>query len=338
VVLLAGAMVAVFFISRFFLVALLLAAVSAGIFRPIRLWLQRRLSRAPRLTTLVSMIVFCLIILIPVGALAYFTVNNLIDIAQKALGRNQTILSQLRDFEASLRRLPLFQGALGNLLSSDRLSQLLQQAASGLLKRLTGLVENLVRFFLMLFVYLYSLYFFIRDGGEILRGIGEAIPLPQEDTLEVGQKFLSVARAILKTALLIGGMQGLIGGILYWAVGIEAPVLWGILMMIFGSIPGIGSVIVWLPTAVVLAVLGQYVRAAVVIGVGIAMIPLVELLRPYLIGTDTRIHPVLVLVGVLGGIWVFGISGLLLGPLIMGVAVTLWDIFKRLFSRELRSI
>jgi predicted PurR-regulated permease PerM len=87
-----------------------------------------------------------------------------------------------------------------------------------------------------------------------------------------------------------------------------------------------------------MAILGQYVKAAVVFGVGAAVIPLAELLRPTLVGEDTRIHPVLVLVGVLGGIWIFGLVGLLLGPLIMGVAVTLWDIFKRMFGRELDRI
>jgi predicted PurR-regulated permease PerM len=190
----------------------------------------------------------------------------------------------------------------------------------------------------MFFVYLYSLFFFIRDGDRILRNINDAIPLPEEDKLAVGRKFLSVTRATLKSTFIIGGIQGLIGGVLYWAVGIEGPVLWGILIMIFGAIPGIGSVVIWLPTAAVLAILGQYGKTAIVIGVGAAVIPLAELLRPYLVGEDTRIHPVLVLVGVLGGIWIFGIVGLLLGPLIMGVAVTLWDIFKRMFGRELDKI
>jgi predicted PurR-regulated permease PerM len=284
--------------------------------------------------------VFCLTILIPVGVLGYFTVSNIVDITEKAIGNRGEIMTRIRDFESALRALPFFasKGVLGNLLSSERLSQLLQNVASWVLKQVTGLVENLVRSFLMFFVYLYSLFFFIRDGDRILRNINDAIPLPEEDKLAVGRKFLSVTRATLKSTFIIGGIQGLIGGVLYWAVGIEGPVLWGILIMIFGAIPGIGSVVIWLPTAAVLAILGQYGKTAIVIGVGAAVIPLAELLRPYLVGEDTRIHPVLVLVGVLGGIWIFGIVGLLLGPLIMGVAVTLWDIFKRMFGRELDKI
>ena len=339
-VVLIGAVAFVFVVARFFLVVLLLSALSAGIFHPVNVWLRGRLPITRWLPALVSTVLFCLIILIPVGVLGYFTVASIIDIAEKAMGDNGEILDWIRDFESSLRALPFFagDGALADLVGSDRLSQLLQDGASWVLKQVTGLVENLVRSFLMVFVYLYSLFFLIRDGDRILRGISDAIPLPEEDKLALGRKFLSVTRAILKSTFIIGGIQGVIGGVLYWAVGVQAPVVWGILIMIFAAIPGVGSVVIWLPTAGVMAVLGQYAKAAVVFGVGAAVIPLAELLRPSLVGEDTRIHPVLVLVGVLGGIWIFGIVGLLLGPLIMGLAVTLWEIYKRMFGRELDRI
>jgi predicted PurR-regulated permease PerM len=337
--LLAGVTLLVFFVARFFLVVLLLSALSAGIFHPVHLRLRQRLPRPRWLSATISTVVFCLIILIPAGVLGYFTVSNLIDIANQAVGHNRELLARLRHFESALGTLPLFEsGPLKNVLTSDRLAQLLQNAASWMLRQVTGLVENVVRSILMLFVYLYSLYFFIKDGEPILRGIGDALPLPEEDRLAVERKFLAVTRATLKSTFIIGGTQGVVGGLLYWAVGIQGPVLWGILIMIFASIPGVGSIVIWLPTAAVLLLLGQYGKAAVILAVGAAGIPLAELLRPYLIGGDTRIHPVLVLVGVLGGIWVFGIVGLLLGPLIMGVAVTLWDIFRRMFAQELETI
>jgi predicted PurR-regulated permease PerM len=335
-----GATVFVFFVARFFIVVLLLSALSAGIFYPVQVRLRRRLPRIRWLSALISTVLFCLIILIPVGVLGYFTVSNVINITEKAVGNKGEILARIRDFESALRDLPFFSnnGPLPSLLSGDRLAQLAQNAASWILKQVTGLLENLTRSFLMFFVYLYSLFFFIRDGNRIVRGVGDVVPLPEEDKLAVGRKFLSVTRATLKSTFIVGGIQGVIGGVLYWAVGIEGPVLWGILIMVFGAIPGVGSVVIWLPTAAVLALLGQYVKAAIVFGVGAAVIPLAELLRPSLVGEDTRIHPILVLVGVLGGIWIFGIVGLLLGPLIMGVAVTLWDIFKRMFGSELDKI
>ncbi len=333
------AMVFVFFISRFFLVVLLLSALSAGIFYPLQVRLRPYLPQSRWLSALICTILFFLIILIPVGVIGYFTVNNIIDIAEKVANSYQEILNRLREFQSTFQKLPFFSNkAFGNLLSSDRLSQLLQNAASWVMKQVSGLLENLVRSLLMFFVYLYSLFFFIRDGNRILSSIRDAIPLPDEDKLAVGNKFLSVTRATLKSTFIIGGIQGLIGGVLYWAVAIEGPVLWGVLIMIFAAIPGVGSIVIWLPTAAVVAILGQYIKAGVIFGVGAVVIPLAEILRPYLVGEDTSIHPVLVLVGVLGGIWVFGIFGLLLGPLIMGVAVTLWDIFKRMFGKELEKI
>jgi predicted PurR-regulated permease PerM len=185
---LAGATGLVFFVARFFLVVLLLSALSAGIFHPVHARLRRRLPRPPWLTATVSTVVFCLIILIPVGVLGYFTVSSLIEIANQALGQHGELLSRLRHFETALGNLPLFDsGPLKNLLSSDRMAQLLQNAASWVLRQVTGLVENVVRSILMLFVYLYSLYFFIKDGERILRGIADAIPLPEDDKLAVGR-------------------------------------------------------------------------------------------------------------------------------------------------------
>jgi predicted PurR-regulated permease PerM len=337
---LAGVSVLLFLLARFFLVTLLVAAVSAGLFYPVHRRLWRRGSQSRTLTSLISTVLFVLIILVPVGVLGYFIVDNLIGIARTVSANRAAIHEWLQGLESALQKIPLLSSAqVSQLFNSDRLAQLLQQGGSFLLRRLTGVVENTARFVLLFFIYLYTLYFFIRDGGDMLRSVAEALPLPEEDQRAVTGRFLSVTRATLKSTFIIGGIQGTIGGVLYWILGIQGPVLWGVLIMIFAAIPGVGSIVVWLPTALVLLALGDYLKAVVLLAVGATIIPLVEgLLRPPLVGQDTRLHPVLVLVGVLGGIWVFGIAGLLVGPLIMSIGVTLWDIFKRMFGRELGGI
>ena len=333
---LVGVMVLVFLVARPFLGALLLAALSAGVFYPVHRWIGRRLGKGRSLAPMISTALFCLIILAPAGALGYFTVAGLIDIAETVAGNNREIGNWLRELESSIRALPLFsRGRLAELISPDRLSSGLENAASWMLRQASGVVENVVRLLLLLFVYLYSLFFFIRDGDRILRAVGDTVPLPEADKLAVGRKFLSVTRAILKSTFIIGGLQGLVGGLLYWAVGVQGPVFWGILILVIAAIPGVGPIVVWLPTAVVFAILGEYVKGAVILGVGAAVIPLAELLRPALVGGEARVHPVLVLVGVLGGLALFGIAGLLFGPLIMGALVALWEIFRRMFGREL---
>lgn len=336
-IMLTGVSVLIILVARFFLIALLLAALSAGIFFPVHNRLRRRFGRRSSLAAMVSTILFCLIILGPVGGLGYVIVDNLTSIGRSVVQSSAQVRTWIEGLESFINDMPVPGGGiLLDILNVERLSQLLQRVGSWLLSQVSGLAENVVRLLLMFIVYLYSLYFFIRDGERIIHKISEAIPLPEEDRQAVQGRFLSVTRATLKSTAIIGGIQGLSCGLLYWAVGVRGPVLWGLLIMVFAAIPGIGAVVVWMPISVVLLVMGKYLGAAAVFGAGVTVIPLADvLLRPRLVGRDTQMHPVLVLVGVLGGVSLLGISGLLLGPLIMSVGMVLWNIFKRMFAEEL---
>lgn len=336
-IMLLGISVLIFLVARFFFIALLLAALSAGIFFPVHRWLRRRFGKRQSLAAMVSTILFCLIILGPVGGLGYVIVDNVSSIGRSVVQSSAQVRTWIEGLESFINDIPVpGGGVLLELLNVERLSQLLQRVGSWLLSQVSGLAENVVRLLLMFIVYLYSLYFFIRDGERIIQTVSESMPLPDEDRRAVQGRFLSVTRATLKSTAIIGGIQGLVCGILYWLVGVRGPVLWGLLIMVFAAIPGIGAVVIWLPITIVLLVMGRYVGSAVVFGAGVTVIPLADvLLRPRLVGRDTQMHPVLVLVGVLGGVWLLGISGLLLGPLIMSVGMVLWNIFKRMFTVEL---
>jgi len=179
----------------------------------------------------------------------------------------------------------------------------------------------------------------IRDGDKALLSASAAIPLPKEDRQAIIDKFVSVSRATLKSTFLIGGIQGSIGAILFFALGIPGSVLFGVLFLVLAAIPGLGPAVIWLPTTLILFALGNYLEAVIMLVIGGGLIPLVDyLLRPRLVGRDTQLHPLLVFIGVLGGVSLFGIWGLLFGPLAMSVAVTLLSIFKRIFNVELKEI
>lgn len=339
-VLLTGATALVIVVARIFLLPILLAALSAGLFYPVHRRFAARMSKKPGIAAMISVVLFCLIILVPVAVLGYFVTDNLIQAARTAERNSGQIRDFLNSMDERLKQLPMLQDArIAQLVNLDRLAEPVRRAGSWLLERSAELAGNIARSLLLFFVYLYCLYFFMRDGEKALSRIPDAVPLSGDDRRAVTDKFISVTRATLKGTFIVGAIQGVLGGLLFFALGIGAPVLWGVAFLVLAAIPGLGAVVIWLPATVILLLQGSYFHALVMLAVGGGLIPLVDyLLRPRLVGEDTRLHPVLVLVGVLGGVAVFGIWGLLLGPLVMGVAVTLWGIFARIFRGELKQI
>ncbi len=339
-ILLAGAGLLVFFVARVFLLPILLAAIAAALFHPLHRRILKRLRHRSSLAALISVAVFCLIILIPIALLGYLVTQNVIELTRVVNRNIPQIKSWLLSMESWIATLPFIEGQRASaLIDPTRLVNIIQQAGSTLVERVTSLAGNVARTLLLLFVFIYSLFFLIRDGEKALLSVSEAIPLPQEDKLAIIDKFVSVSRATLKSTFLIGGIQGTIGTVLFLALGIPGAVLFGVLFLVLAAIPGLGPAVIWLPATVVLFALGKYLQGAIMFVIGGGVIPLADyILRPRLVGKDTQLHPLLVVIGVLGGVALFGIWGLLFGPLAMSVAVTLVAIFKRIFKGELKEI
>jgi predicted PurR-regulated permease PerM len=144
----------------------------------------------------------------------------------------------------------------------------------------------------------------------------------------LADRFISVTRAILKSTFVIGVIQGTIGGVAVFLLGLPAAILAGVLLLFLAIIPDIGAVFVWLPASVVLFVRGEYIGGVIMILVGLGIAVVGYILRPRLIGDDIQIHQILVLIGVLGGIAVFGIFGFILGPILISLFVILWQMFR----------
>lgn len=339
-VLLVGAALLVFFVARVFLLPILLAAIAAALFHPLHRRILKRVKQKFTLAAFISLVIFCLIILIPIAVLGYFVTENVIEVA-RLINRNiSQIQSWLQNIDSAISNLPFVEGQrLSGLIDSTRLVGIIQQSLSSILQSTTNLMGNVARVLLLFFVFLYSLFFMIRDGNKALLSASAAIPLPKEDKLAIIDKFVSVSRATLKSTFLIGGIQGTIGAVLFFALGIPGSVLFGVLFLALAAIPGLGPAVIWLPATLILFALGNHLQAAIMFLIGGVLIPLVDyILRPRLVGKDTQLHPLLVFIGVLGGVSLFGIWGLLFGPLAMSVAVTLLSIFKRIFNVELKEI
>jgi predicted PurR-regulated permease PerM len=190
--------------------------------------------------------------------------------------------------------------------------------------------QNAVRFGVMFFLMVYVLYFFLRDGEVLLDTLVHALPLGDDRERELFAKFAEVSRATVKGTLVIGLVQGTLGGMIFGLLGVQGAVFWGSVMVIMSLLPVVGASLVWLPAALIMAANGDYTKAGILVVFGVVVIGLVDnLLRPILVGRDTRMPDYLVLLSTLGGLTVFGASGFVIGPVIAALFLTVWVMFAK---------
>lgn len=189
--------------------------------------------------------------------------------------------------------------------------------------------QNVARFIVMFFLMLYVLFFVVRDGERVLEHVENAMPLADDVERQLARKFAEVSRATLKGTLIVGIVQGTLGGIIFAILGIQGAVFWGCVMVIFSVIPAVGPGLVWFPAALVLIATGALTKGLVLIAYGVLVIGLVDnLLRPVLVGRDTKMPDYLVLLSTLGGLTMFGITGFVLGPVVAALFLTVWQMFE----------
>ena len=188
--------------------------------------------------------------------------------------------------------------------------------------------RNTFSFFVRLLLMLYLTFFLLRDGQKIVIWLRRAAPLGGERTQLLFDKFVEVTRATIKGNMVVAGVQGGLGGFIFWALGVSAPVVWGVVMAILSLIPAVGAFVVWLPVAIYLYSTGDWERATILVAFGSIVIGLSDnVLRPRLVGRDTKLPDYMVLFSTLGGLALLGINGFVIGPLLAVLFVTFWNIF-----------
>lgn len=187
-----------------------------------------------------------------------------------------------------------------------------------------GTFEFLVSFGIML----YLLFFFLRDGAELVRKIRTAVPLAEHQKRRLQLKFNRVVRATVKGNLLVAVTQGALGGLIFWVLDIPSALVWAVLMAFLSLLPAVGAGIVWAPVAAYFLLSGAIWQGVVLTAFGVLVIGLVDnVLRPILVGKDTRMPDYLILISTLGGLAVFGLNGFVIGPLIAALFMSSWGIF-----------
>lgn len=284
-----------------------------------------------------SVVLILLIVVLPLAALGAA-------VAQEAAGLYDRIRTGDIDVSAAIgwveQRLPLAVETAESIgIDIERLQSQLSSSAITVSQfvatRALAIGQDTIRIAVYFFLMLYLLYFFMRDGERILDGMVRTLPFGDERERHLLERFAQVSRATIKGTLVVGIVQGSIGGITFAVLGIGAPVLWGVIMAIFSIIPAIGPAIIWLPAAIMLIANGSIVSGIILILVGSVVIGLADnLLRPLLVGRDTRMPDYLILLTTLGGLTAFGISGFVIGPIIAAFFLSVWEMAKEEYAHD----
>ena len=320
-----------------FLMPVFWAAVLATVFFPLQRRYVARLGGRKSLAAFATMLTIIGLVVVPLFLIG-------VAMSREAVDLHDQIASGAIDLQAPLRFLrritPLATEYLGRFgIDVEGLGQRLSTSAVAVSQFIAssalGIGQDVLRITALFFLMLYILFFFLRDGTRLVATLIRMLPLGDKRERRLLAKFAEVSLATIKGTLVVGVVQGAIGAILFWALGIPAPVFWGTLMAMFSVLPAVGPGLVWLPAAVILLGMGQIVKGIVLIAAGVLVIGLVDnVLRPILVGRDTQMPDYLVLLATLGGLAVFGVSGFVIGPVIAAFFLVVWEMFAQEYAER----
>lgn len=310
-------------IVRPFVNALLWAATLVALLHPVHRRVARHVSHAGLAAAVSSLLVVILVVL-PTALVVTAVVDEL---TRVAAGLPQTTTSWLAPSHP-------VTGAwiswIERYVSLDRLRETrfaptqIETLGVGLAQSSARLLGGVVGVVLQTLLVLFTMFYFFRDGDRFRQMIDRHLPLSSEQTRTLMRRTSDVITASVYGNLLLAGLQGALGGLAFWVVGLSAPLLWGVVMMVLSIIPMLGSFVVWAPAAVYLFLTDHWIRAVGLVVWGIVVVGGVDnLLRPRLVGHQTQMHDLLVFFGVLGGIQLFGALGLVMGPVIIAITMAL---------------
>jgi predicted PurR-regulated permease PerM len=319
-----------------FLKPLLLGALLAGLSRPLYRWMTHVLGGRKSLAAAITLLVLFILVVGPLSAFVGVVVGQAVNVSTQAIPWLQEHFGAGNTFNARewiAVRFPSLAPYLPDQAKIvENLGAVAQSAGGFLVAGASKIGAGTATFLLNLFVMLYAMFFFLRDGRVILEKIFYYMPLEHDDEQLVLQRFTSVTRATIKGTLVIGVIQGALAGFGFWAAGIDGAAFWGTVMVVLSIVPGIGAALVWVPAVIYLFVSGQTL-AGTLLGLWCAAVvgTVDNVLRPTLVGKDAKMPDLLILVGTLGGLFLFGPIGFIVGPIVCGLFLTVWDIYGTTF-------
>lgn len=313
---------------RPFISVLAWAVVLVIVFYPVHQRLRERMGR-PSLSALLSCVLVVLLAVMPLTLLTMAVAEEL----SKAVPNLPSQISSLMNPQTSVlgRVSEWIQGRFGidTLRSEQFMADQLQRSSQFLLSLSFSLVGNIASGIVKAFFVVFTMYYLFRDGDRIVSKLPAALPLERRQSEAIISRTRDVVSASVYGIVVIASLQGLLGGIAFWILGIPSPLLWAVLMTFVCMIPVLGSFLVWLPLAIYLAVSGHWTKAILLVIWGTLVISMIDnLLRPKWMKNQTRLHELLVFFSVLGGISVFGLLGIILGPVVLAITLGLLQTFR----------
>tara|TARA_B100001250_G_C19706202_1_gene747062 strand:- start:123 stop:884 length:762 start_codon:yes stop_codon:yes gene_type:complete len=213
---------------------------------------------------------------------------------------------------------------------TEKADDFLISASKMLYQSVSTISANIINFFLSLFIFVYLTFFFLRDGEKILQHCMDAFPMKNEDESYLLNEFQKTTRATIKGTVMVALAQGFLGYLTLLLIGINGALIWGAVMALLSIIPAVGTILVWLPIALVLFLNGEIMDASLLIFSGVFIIGMIDnILRPILISKETKMPDYLILLTTIGGISIFGITGFIVGPIIASLFISIWSLSSR---------
>ncbi|WP_223531788.1 AI-2E family transporter [Pseudomonas sp. BF-R-30] len=308
-------------------------AVILGIlFAPLQGRLQVKFGWQRNLTSLCTLSICLVIAILPVIIISALLVQEGASLYKSVESGELDIAGYVSQFKHSLP--PYFQHLLDRFGMGELNGlheKIVKSAMTGgqvLASKAFSFGQGTFEFIVSFFIMLYLLFFFLRDGAELARKVRAAVPLQEQQKRRLQLKFNRVVRATVKGNLLVAITQGALGGLIFWFLDVPSVLLWAVLMAFLSLLPAVGAGIVWVPVAAFFLLTGAIWQGVVLVLFGVLVIGLVDnLLRPLLVGKDTRMPDYMILVSTLGGLAIFGLNGFVIGPLIAALFMSSWDIF-----------
>lgn len=334
-----------FYITKPFLPALFTAAIIAYLSHPLYKRLLKFIKKKNIAALLVSIFVVLLITLpfiLVIGLIfkeareTYVVIQEDSNLDQHSLGAN-FLKVVCRDERASICK---SAKSVVALLPQEDLDYYMKAAIKGItsfiMDNISKFLKSIPSFLLSFFVMMFVVYYLLKDGEVIAKRIRNILPLEESHKQNVFSKFHDITYAVFYGNISVAIIQGIVGSIGFFALGLSSPILWGFVMMFFALMPYFGTALIWLPAALNLIFMGYLqndnstiVRGVILIGYGVFVISSIDnILKPKIIGQKADIHPILVLLGILGGLNLFGLIGIILGPVMLALLMTFVQIYE----------
>lgn len=325
---------------RQFLMPMFMAGIFSAILSPAHRWLTGKIGGRENTASILVLIGIVVLVLAPLSILIGVVVAQAINVSQSVTPWVQSFINEPTAITAYMEKFPYYKEILPyRAVIIEKAGLVVGNISTFLINSLSEVTMLTVNAVFSSVIMLYVMFYFLTMGEVLLMKILYFLPLHDRDERRLLKRFTSVTKATLKGTLIIGAVQGFICGLAFAFAGIQGPVFWGTVMAVLSIIPAFGTAIVWVPALVILALKGDF------LGVGILAVlcgavagNLDNVLRPRLVGKDTEMHDLFVLFGTLGGISMFGILGIIIGPIVAALFITIWEIYGKAFEAYLPDV